>query len=120
MAFIHQDPDVIAAFKGKAYSTQKQYAALDYPQLVKLYRDSKKDPSAAAAFDRLPLTEQRLAKQITKAYTPSKPKLSKAEKALRKAAKSRNPVSFEQKVYAMWGDSPDPVIREAARKIAGK
>ena len=61
---------------------------------------------------------------LVKAKKPKKKKtfLAKGEKKVRKAAKakSREPVPMEQKVYAMWGDSPDPVLREAARKIAGK
>lgn len=123
MAFIYDKDPRVKAVREQAYSTQqKRMAALDYPQLVKLYRDSKKDPAAALEFDRLPPGEQRLAKQITKAYTPkqSKPKLTKAEKKLRKAAKAGKPVTMAQRVFSMWGESPDPVIREAARKIAGK
>jgi hypothetical protein len=108
-----------------------RYLSLDYPELVKLYRDSKTNPEAAIEYERLPASEKRLAKSVCKVYSPPKKKgktktrkagLTKSEKKLIKGQRPALSDETRMRNDIMQGylNSPDPLLREMARNYLGR
>lgn len=89
--------------------------SLSYAELADLYSRAKSDAGAAIQFECLPDAEKRLAKSLVKTFTGKG-----------KAAKAKKPKPVTKPQWSMADmltadlDSPDPSIRETARRLASE